>query len=223
MGPTEGWAAVFLVLAAIVMRVTTVIAKAIGAYFDQRQAAAAEERDLQVRPPGDGIYRTAPSMGGPRLTIGRIPHDDDVWLIAYLRGGINAVAEVIVSRALVEGFLVVDGQAFRRGDAEIADDTDLLVADFVRALPTDTPSPERVREMARDTARRHEYSLSSQLERMCFKRSPTLVLGLSLLTLAGGLVATSIGAIRIAVREAVTGGEAPPPVVLLVTMCCVVG
>src|SRR5690606_38917965 len=54
MGPTEGWAFIYLLLAMTVMWLTTQLAKRIGVYFDRRQATAAEERDLRVPPHGEG-------------------------------------------------------------------------------------------------------------------------------------------------------------------------
>ena len=97
MGPTEGWAFLYILMAGLTMFVVNQVAKIIGAIADKRrEAAAARAAKVEESPIQGDAYRTPGKVAPPRtLVIGNIPHDDDIWLIAYLRSGTDGVAQLL--------------------------------------------------------------------------------------------------------------------------------
>src|SRR5436190_14790624 len=103
MGPTEGWVFLYLIMACVTMFIVNRVAAAIGEAADKRSEAASlasagdDENPIQ----GDA-YRTPGKVPSARrrLAVGTIPHDDDIWVIAYMRGGTEGVTELIVGSAI---------------------------------------------------------------------------------------------------------------------------
>src|SRR5688572_19007492 len=115
MGPTEGWAFLYLLMAAATMFIVNWIAKKIGEAADKKREAAAAQAAGAENPIQGDAYRTPGKVTPSRtLAIGNIPHDDDVWVIAYMRSGANGVAELLVATAINDGWIVAkDGKLER--------------------------------------------------------------------------------------------------------------
>ncbi|HEU4731251.1 MAG TPA: hypothetical protein VFT22_25330, partial [Kofleriaceae bacterium] len=122
---SEGWVFLYLVMAGGVLFFTHVLCIVIGAAFDRRSYAPAPPEPL-----GGGAYRTPGIVARPgKLAIGQIPHEDEVYVIAFMRGGTNAVAEVIAGRALGQGYLTRRGEALERA-AVLPDGVDPVMHRF---------------------------------------------------------------------------------------------
>ena len=147
--PSEGWVVIYLLMAGAVLLGTYWLCAAIGAATDRaRTPALAEPWDA-------GPYRT-PAAPGSGLAIGQIPHERDLWTVAYMRGGVTGVAQVLAGRALAENCLVMDGALLKRTDAQPSDP---LVAELMHQLPAGTMEPATVREAARAIAAHHALEL----------------------------------------------------------------
>src|SRR5262249_26153966 len=120
MPASEGWVFLYLMMAGGVLFFTHPACVMIGAALDRR----ATPEPAQPGSLGGGAYRSPGRVGHhDRLAIGTIPHEDEVYLIAYMRGGTNAVAEVLAGRAISEGYLVDQNGGLERA-AVLPDDLD---------------------------------------------------------------------------------------------------
>ncbi len=116
---------------------------------------------------------------------GCLPRPDQLWAVAYLRDGIDAVRELIVARAFLEGLLAdcpperLLGLSVGEGAATVVHvpSADAVLAEFQSALGPYTKRTEgTVRELAAATATRHLAELEAQVvsSRLKLRRAPWL-------------------------------------------------
>ena len=89
---------------------------------------------------------------------------------------------------------------------------------FLASVSQTPLTPASVRTSARVVANAAKPQLEQEIRALGLVRPARLVTLLTLLTLLGGAVCMLIGAIRIAARAAVSGGDAPLPIFLLICM-----
>jgi len=220
LGPSEGWVFIYLAMAATTIFVFNRVAAAVGVAIDRRnEARAAATADAS---PIDGdAYRTPGRVTERRLAIGAIPGDDDVWLIAYLRGGVGGVAELLACKALDGGYLAADGDRIVRTEKPAGADAHPFVRELLAELGSGQ-SGSALRGAAKLVAMQHESDFVDQARVLDLERSESLITGLRAISFAGAALAFVLGAIRIVVRSEVSGGRAPVPAVLICAMLGVV-
>lgn len=205
IGPTEGWAVLYLLMAGGVMWISSRIADVVGAAADRKAMAEADAAAaLAIDETAGDAYRTPGKVTSHRMGIGTLPKDDDVWRIAFLRKGVLGIAELVASLVVTDGYIVADGTKLKRGKQTIDEGAHPIVRDLVYSLGgNDEIQPTTLWEKAKDVAFRHQVEIANQLEALSFTRSPSLVTKLRAITLVGGVVAIALGIIRIGVRQAV--------------------
>ena len=135
-----------------------------------------------------------------QLVVGRLPGAEDATLVAYLRGGVDAVGHVLFAGAAAAGWLTYDGTKFTvLPDVE---PTDLDLAFFKATLGR---SREVLRativDAMRQTARDLEPSLRRRAEESGVLRPSDRRVLLLAIGMGGGLVAAVVGVVRIVVRQ----------------------
>lgn len=145
-----------------------------------------------------------------RLTIGHFPRPDESYSIAYLRGGLDAVADVIVARATAEGWLI----GHQGGSFTIHDPPPHATAasrELKTRLPHGSATVGAANAAAQEIARRLERGISEELRgRGLLRGGDRLALGV----LSYGLVAS--GVLGLGVMRAVRGHHLGRPIGLLI-------
>ena len=154
-----------------------------------KAALAVKEQPAGYRTPADRQWAHQP------LTIGFMPMREEHLRIAYLKGGINAVADALVASAVAHGWLVIDVfGSLRIGSPQhgaLAEEQALF-----RRIKVNASSVASVMEAARKVARSMESSYEDDLLRAGFLRTQaTRTAGRWTVLLIGAAI-LGIGAIR---------------------------
>src|SRR5262249_34058028 len=108
LGATEGWIVIYAMMVVPILLVTRAVRNAVGKALD----GAAPRGTLAVAAAGPDVGYRMPAVPvtppHQRLTIGSIPIGDEIWVVAYMRGGSEAVAASLVANAVAAGWLTPD-------------------------------------------------------------------------------------------------------------------
>lgn len=143
--------------------------------------------------PADGSHAASPSRS---LEIGSFPRPRDVFLIAALRGGKEAVAETILASALASRWLTsTDDGAFFVGQRSpnVADE----VYDFGRRITASRISRESALRYARASAQVFEARHHEVLDRLGLRVKSSTKLLAQLTTIALGGLVVLVGVARL--------------------------
>ncbi len=169
---------------------------------------------------GSSLAAVPSTSGGP-LLVGRMPRPDDVWLVAWLRGGKDALRTTLFTAARTAGWLQLTGEQ------------PSLLVDVVPGDPALTSlhhalgsrpllDLKALLQGLDDTAADLERSVARRAEEAGLVRPLDRRLGLLLLGLGGALVAVVAGIVRIVIR-AELNPDAVFPRNLVVAMMVTVG
>lgn len=166
-------------------------------------------------PPG-GSYRSDAKT--ETLMVGEIPRLEDAPALAYLFGGVDRVADLLVSTALAQGWLAADltvNAAPRDNGPQQALHARVNVVgeklDF-----------QQIIDAAKEVAVRMEPGLRAILERSGLLRTQETQRTMRRIVLSVGGLLVAIACVRIVVRAAISG-SAPFPAYLMIAICGVVG
>jgi uncharacterized protein (TIGR04222 family) len=179
-------------------------ARAVAALGEWR--AESVDRALAAHLPGPapgggrGPYREPDvALAGGPLVIGWFPGPTDDLAVALLRGGPQAVAEVLLAGALVERWLTpANGGRFRVAPEPLADaSVGPLHGALVRAVAADgTASEHDLANAAYGLAKEEVPALREKLRETHLVRSHKAVVARRLIVAAGGAFLLAVGAIR---------------------------
>jgi uncharacterized protein (TIGR04222 family) len=179
-----------------------VIASAVGSWWLGRAFAEAIDRrpsDADPTPEGGGAYRQAaqPSRR-KRLTLGSIPGADEVFAIAYLRGGTTGLAQALLCTATAAEWLVPGPDSSSVGLREAAPEDPLLLRYYtsLAAAKKILLSHDEARSTAELIAATAEAELKSQLRAAGLQRSHGASLREALVIGASGILVLFVGTIR---------------------------
>lgn len=151
---------------------------------------------------------------GPRLHDGSLPAGADLWTVAYMQGGQKGLAAALVTAAVADGWLVMDGNAFA---VKPASPTEPALRELYQAIRSYS-IVATIRKGAFNVAAALIPDIERDLEAVGHRRSAAETLPMHLVVGAAVAAAVVAGFVRIGTRLWLSNVTAEAPMELVTAM-----
>ncbi len=162
-------------------------------------------RSLSSREAASSAGVTAPSQP---FMIGRLPSQDDLPFLAYLRGGQSALEEFMYASARQAGIISLNGDEFSIGSSLLARDPP--TKDFIARMSGGTVKLVTVTNSLRIVGHDYAARYQARAEQIGLSRTVDRRVVLTLIGIGGALVADFAAVVRIVVRASLYDGAVFP-------------